>query len=301
MCPCQASMLLLWTLAVLSRADPLCDPDTQYLHNGECCQKCKPGTSMVSIGMCRTPACKDCEENEYMDSYNTEQICESQPYCDPNSNFKWPESTSKTERHQCQCKEGFHCSSASCFTCVPHTQCGPGFGAVVIGDQTQDTKCEKCPDGKYSDEKSWNGACKEREATPAPEGPTTAGTGEKGNQHVGLIVLGVVVAITAVVVGVVLYIKRKGKTGHTPIIMPADSNGDLYKVAIGDEEKRSPLIASPTDDHEELSGPLQESAYSSRPPEENEDVVLTDNGDVLSQDGKEYVMSQPETQAMTVK
>uniref|UniRef100_A0A8C6U479 CD40 molecule, TNF receptor superfamily member 5 n=1 Tax=Neogobius melanostomus TaxID=47308 RepID=A0A8C6U479_9GOBI len=160
------SVLLLCTLAVFTTAEPVCDPETQYLLNGECCQLCKPGTSMVSEGECRNPVCKDCDEGDYMNKYNKEEKCKKQPYCDPNSNFEWPESTSKTEHHLCLCKRGFHCSSASCLTCVPHTECEPGHRATTIGDQNHDTVCEKCPDGTFSDEKSWNGTCKKKTTCP---------------------------------------------------------------------------------------------------------------------------------------
>ncbi|KAJ0036331.1 hypothetical protein NQD34_005008 [Periophthalmus magnuspinnatus] len=152
-------VFLICSLKVLTAADPVCDPETQYLLNGQCCLKCKPGTSMQT-NMCTNPVCKECDENEYMDKYNTEPLCERQPYCDPNQNFEFPKSTSKTKRFTCLCREGFHCSSQTCLTCVAHTECEPGYGAKTTGGQTRDTQCEKCPDGTFSDAKSWNSTCK---------------------------------------------------------------------------------------------------------------------------------------------
>lgn len=255
---------------------------------------------MVSMGVCRNPACVDCDENEYTDTYNTERICERQPYCDPNSNFKWPESTSKTKRHECQCKEGFHCSSASCLMCVPHSDCGPGFEAVK-GSHRQDTVCVECPDGTFSDEKSWNSTCKKRSLCYFGSTPKDS-EHICGHEHKGIIAAAVVISLIFVVgaVLIVLYIKRKGKTGHGQLMRSTDTNGDFCKVDIGDEEKKEPLIANPTDS-QELRSPLQESTHCSGIPEENEDVVLTERGKVLSQDGKEEHLPQPETQAMTVK
>lgn len=305
------SMLLLLTLAVLTRAEPLCDPETQYLMNGECCQKCKPGTSKVSVGVedCRNPDCKACDENEYMDTYNTERICERQPYCDLNSNFQRPESTSKTERHQCQCKEGFHCSSASCVTCVPHTKCKPGYWAKTIGDQTHDTVCEKCPNGTFSNETSWKSTCKQK--TKCLDGVVSkAGNNDSDDEcapnrlYVGLIVSFVLFVLVVAVVAAVLY-KFKCKNRHEPLKVPMaidpldDYNSDVCKVAVEDDEKMMPFIANPTEDREELGSPCQETHHSG-PPEESEDVVFTFNGDVLSQDGKEHIISQPETQDITI-
>lgn len=257
---------------------------------------------MESVGVCRNPVCKDCDENEYMDTYNTERICERQPYCNPNSNFKWPESTSKTKKHQCQCKEGFHCSSPSCFTCDPHTECEPGYKAAVIGSHSRDTVCEECPSGTFSDEKSWNSTCKERSwcylgSTPKDNENIC------GHEHVGVIAAVILLVLVAgTIVGLtVLYFKRTGKTGHAQLTTTSDTNGDVYKVDMEDEEKTYPFITNPTEDREEVRSPLQESVYSSGTPEENEDVVFTERGKVLSQDGKEHHISQPETQAMTVK
>lgn len=247
---------------------------------------------MLSRGVCRSPVCKDCDDDEYMDTYTNKVTCERQPYCDPNSNFELPESTSKTKRHQCLCKVGFHCSSVSCITCVPHTECEPGSGATIKGNQTHDTVCETCPDGTFSNEKSWNGTCEKINGL--------------NHAHVGLIVAAVLIAVAAVV-GAVYHFRCKGRTGHEPLKKPIgivdDYNSDLSQIAIEDEEKGNPYIATPTDDgedREEPRTPTQESAYHSGPPEETEDVVLTANGDVLSQDGKEHVISQPETQAITI-
>lgn len=299
------SMLLLWASAVLAAADPLCDPVTQYLSNGECCQKCEPGTSMVSRD-CRNPVCKGCDKNEYMDRYNTEQMCERQPSCDLNSNFKWPESTSTTQQHQCLCKEGFHCSSVSCLTCVPHRECEPGSGASVIGGQTQDTVCEPCPDGTFSDEKSWNGTCKKR--TQCTFGITPKDhENECERWHVIAIAVVTVLAVGVAIAVALFFVKRKGKTGHELSNTPDDpktgtyKNGDLHIVDIEEKEEEHRLITNPTEDGNSIGSPYQETHYPSGCPEETEDVVFTANGNVLSQDGKEYVVSQPETQAIAVK
>lgn len=262
---------------------------------------------MVSMGVCRNPVCKDCEEDEYMETYNKETMCERQPYCDPNSNFVWPESTSTTKRHQCLCEKGFHCSGSSCITCVPHTECELGFGATTIGDQTHDTVCEKCPEGTFSDEKSWNGTCKKK--TTCESGTESKDGSSKSdhicvpnNAHVGIIAVVCVLVGAAVVAGLIYKLKCKGKARHGPVKMPTETEApDYYKDDLHkDEENGIPFITTPTDDRELLRMPSQETAHPSEPTEESEDVVFTANGDILSQDGKEHVISQPETQAITI-
>lgn len=261
---------------------------------------------MVSMGACLSPACRDCEENEYMDKYNKEQVCEQQPYCDPNSNFMWPESTSRTKRHQCLCKEGFHCSSSSCTTCVPHRECERGFGATTIGDQTHDTVCEPCPNGTFSDERSWNGACKKKtmcESGTEPKGGSSESdhecvpkpTQQSQGPDYGAIFGGLFGALLGigVIIWAVRFFKRKyeGRTGREPQNVPTETDDD----GPPDEEKGN--LVSRTEDLELDRIPSQETAHSS-PIQETEDGVRTANGHLLSQDQKDYVISQPETMAI---
>ncbi|CAL9703187.1 unnamed protein product [Knipowitschia caucasica] len=303
----QLCVLLLWTSAVFAAADPLCDPETQYLLNGECCQMCKPGTRMESNGECVNPVCRDCEENEYTDKYNTEKTCQLQPYCDPNLGFLWPESRPKTERFVCLCRAGSHCSSSSCTKCLNHTQCDPGYGATTIGGQTQDTVCEECPKGTFSDEKSWNGTCKNMTKCAFGYGPQ-GGSSEADNVcefnrgHIGVICAVLIPILLAV--GIYLICRCKGKTGHDPLPMVTVVSKETVAV---EEEKLNPLITHPTDDQAESlpSHPAQETSLQSNSLPEESDYsfptrVLTENGHILSQDGKEHILSQTETLEISV-
>lgn len=38
-----------------------------------------------------------------------------------------------TKQTTCTCKDGFHCSTSECITCVPHTTCKPGYGVLSEG------------------------------------------------------------------------------------------------------------------------------------------------------------------------
>ncbi|KAM7411271.1 hypothetical protein PAMA_021319 [Pampus argenteus] len=117
-------------------------------------------TSMAINSPCNEPNCKPCGEKEYREGYTTENKCERQPYCDPNSNFEVAKHTSKTKKTICMCKAGYHFSSEARITCVLNTKCEPGKGVRSKGNQTHDTVCQNCPEGTFSDEASWDGACK---------------------------------------------------------------------------------------------------------------------------------------------
>lgn len=112
---------------------------------------------MTTLQSCLDPQCKVCDTDEYQDKYTKEQKCQRQPYCDPSkscSPLDWllfivvPYMTPSTclsdrnfakpvhhpnVRSICVCKEGFHCSTAECITCIPHTKCKPGQEVVSKG------------------------------------------------------------------------------------------------------------------------------------------------------------------------
>uniref|UniRef100_A0A8C6NLJ1 TNFR-Cys domain-containing protein n=1 Tax=Nothobranchius furzeri TaxID=105023 RepID=A0A8C6NLJ1_NOTFU len=127
----------------------LCDPQTQYPRDGQCCSMCPPGTRMQSSSSCLDAVCDPCGTNEYQDKYTTDSKCKRQPYCDPNTNFESPVEQSMTVKTICMCKDGFHCSGKECITCTKHSTCQPGYEVVSEGSQTSDTICRPCPSGTF--------------------------------------------------------------------------------------------------------------------------------------------------------
>ncbi|XP_029994649.1 tumor necrosis factor receptor superfamily member 5, partial [Sphaeramia orbicularis] len=214
--------LLLLALTVGAPAQPVCDPTTQYEVKGECCKMCPPGTKMTTLGSCQKPECRECEEGRYTDTYTEQQECEKQPYCDPNKKFQRAVHKSKKERTECQCQLGFHCSSESCITCVPHKVCGPGEGAAIKGDHSRDTTCQRCPDGTFSNETSWNSDCKKWTECKSGDQIQKAGTHmsdivcEPWRSHV-VAWVSVLVVVFILVCGVFIWRYRKGKSGNLKI------------------------------------------------------------------------------------
>lgn len=105
---------------------------------------------------------------------------------DLDSNFEVPDHRSKTEKVDCKCKQGFHCSGLNCMTCLEHASCGPGYGVQtkgtihlfitficavwwiplyfdnyiwLSGDNHHDTVCHICPEGTFSNVSSMDADC----------------------------------------------------------------------------------------------------------------------------------------------
>ncbi|KAI9515639.1 hypothetical protein NQZ68_023289 [Dissostichus eleginoides] len=305
--------ILLLGFMVMNSAKQQCDPLTQYENengNGDCCKMCGPGNRMPSSSPCQDPRCEKCLENEYQDKYTKNTLCLRQPYCDPNTNFQVIVHKSMKERSTCLCQEGFHCSSADCITCVPHTTCTPGDGALFRGNHTQDTVCQKCPEGKFSNDSSWDGPCKQWTECESGDHIQQSGTDvtdnicEANRKH--HIVIGVIVVLVLLAaLGVALYI-YKGQRG--------DARGTVkgcFQSCWGEEREllRETKVdmTPPTADEELLSHPEEEGAGV---PEENEDhpsyenvsdVLFSENGNFVTQDiGISSKLSRQESQPHTL-
>ncbi|XP_076596126.1 tumor necrosis factor receptor superfamily member 5 isoform X1 [Chaetodon auriga] len=308
-------MMVMWAFTSMAAAQPGCDPATQYAVNDDCCNMCGPGTSMSSLSLCLEPQCQDCGENEYQDKYTKEPKCQRQPYCDPNKNFQNAIHESK-KKSSCTCKLGFHCSSEDCITCVPHTTCEPGHGVQSKGNHTHDTVCQKCPEGKYSDESSMDSVCKKWTECGKGQKIQQIGTDVSDNicvetprTHVALI-LAVVAVIVVILIAVLMIFLCRGKRGN------AKAKG-CVESCLGEQheplrESRG-LITTPTEpvDEESTLPEVQSSQDEGFPrtPEENEDepsqemspdVLLTENGKIVTQEnGKAEVLSRQESQTQT--
>ncbi|XP_057686531.1 tumor necrosis factor receptor superfamily member 5 [Corythoichthys intestinalis] len=309
-------MTILWVATVMSAAQPLCDPLSQYELNGQCCQMCRPGTSMSHLGTCAVPHCLPCDEGEYQDTYTTEALCKLQPYCDPNKNFQVAKQMSKTEKNTCMCELGFHCSSDECLTCVRHKPCNHGWGVLFKGNQTHDTVCHKCPEGSFSNVTSWNSSC--LAWTRCKSGYVIERKGsdqsdvvcEKNRREHVIITCVVLLLIGIVLITAIKIWLSRGK---------GDFKGkDCIETCVRHDKvmtKGELLIAMPTPDgiHEEAvlpgeQAPRENHHSSMRQPEENDDGPgqvafghFTDKGNYVAQEnGKAEVLSRQESQSMTV-
>ncbi|KAL3974907.1 hypothetical protein ACER0C_023533 [Sarotherodon galilaeus] len=281
-----ALLILIGSFMGMTVAQASCDPETQYEKGGQCCLMCKPGTSMSSATEdCKNPQCQPCADNHYQDKYTTENKCLQQPYCDRNKNFENPFPKSKTQKSICKCKEGFHCSSKDCITCVEHTVCQPGYEAKVIGNQSQDTECEKCPDGTFNNNTSWDAQCRKWTECETGYHVEEKGTDTTDNTcalrqrgHIMIISISVLFVI-AVVIVVLLYragcIKKRAK-GYFKPLHP--------------EEK-------PTGTQTILNMPMTPEENEDDPSHELSSEGFTEKGNqVMQERGKEEIVSRQESQ-----
>ncbi|XP_022618887.1 tumor necrosis factor receptor superfamily member 5-like [Seriola dumerili] len=289
----------------MTAAQPRCDPLTQYVVDGQCCKMCSPGNHMLSSRSCQEPQCKECGENEYQDKYTTDSKCQRQPYCDANKNFRAATNDNKKKRITCMCKVGFHCSSDACITCVPHTTCKPGHGALSIGNQTHDTVCQKCPEGSFSNEDSWSSDCKKwKECKNGQQKGTDISDNvcvETSRQHivVGAVVAGVILILAGVIFGCTGDARRKVKG------CVASCHGERWEVP---RETRIPVTPDDDTDKEPMFPvrQLSQEESSTRTPEENLDELSaegsmdpnrTENGNYVGQEmGKTETLSRQESQ-----
>nr|BAC87848.1 CD40 [Paralichthys olivaceus] len=199
-------VMLCTEVTVKTWAQSLCDPLTQYEEAGQCSKMCGPGTRRMSQSTCTDPQCAECGNREYQDRYTREAQCKRQPYCDPNKNLRVTKPESKTKQSPCICLLGFHCSSGTCVTCVPHATCKPGQWAKIKGNLTHDTVCESCPEGSFSTSHSWSSVCTKWTECESGYHIQESGTNESDNicvepprHHGGLIACVVAVGSLAVV------------------------------------------------------------------------------------------------------
>ncbi|XP_023008024.3 tumor necrosis factor receptor superfamily member 5 isoform X1 [Maylandia zebra] len=281
-----ALLILIGSFMGMTVAQASCDPETQYEKDGQCCLMCKPGTSM-STEDCKNPQCQPCLDNHYQDKYTTKNKCLQQPYCDRNKNFEAQVPKSKTERSICKCKVGFHCSSEECITCVEHTVCQPGYRAKVIGNNSQDTECEQCPDGTFNNNASWYAQCRkwtecEKGYQVEEKGTHTTDNTCAGTQRGHIIVISILSAVFMVTVVILVLVYRAGCI-----------------------KQRTKNYYEPQMCEEDITAHKETTYNNQMTPEENEDELshelssegFTDKGNqVMQERGKEEIVSRQESQ-----
>uniref|UniRef100_A0A1A7XCY3 CD40 antigen n=2 Tax=Iconisemion striatum TaxID=60296 RepID=A0A1A7XCY3_9TELE len=259
----------------------LCDPETQYRRDGQCCTMCPLGTRMQSSSSCLDPVCDPCGINEYQDKYTTNNKCNRQPYCDPNTNFESPAEQSKKAKTICMCKEGFHCSGKECITCAKHSTCQPGYEVVSKGSKIHDTICRQCPNGTFVS--STSGKCEKwTECEPgfyAAEGGTSESDTQCVSRHRTHIIVGVITAgaVTLMMIGVCWCWCGNSRKGHQ------DINGHtIVDCTHADECEEGHKISTPVEnEHTDVS---------------SDDLGITDQGNYVAQEfGKLERLSRQES------
>ncbi|KAM3922960.1 uncharacterized protein RB166_012035 [Leptodactylus fuscus] len=108
--------------------------------------------------------CATCSEpNKYIDWSQNNPVCKSCRMCNKESFLIEVQSCSLLKPAICQCKPGYYCQTElpdTCARCNLFKLCPPGQGVKQKGSPTNDTKCEMCPSGTFSNLSSDTETCK---------------------------------------------------------------------------------------------------------------------------------------------
>ncbi|XP_075897368.1 tumor necrosis factor receptor superfamily member 3-like [Nelusetta ayraudi] len=120
---CYLALTLLCGLPLSSSVAALACKDTQYewplLVPKSCCNKCPPGTHLNGRNEkeCKYK-CKNCEDEMYRPTYNTDFSCLSCENC-RRTNMEYLSPCNATHNAVCKCKPGYKCKALPCVQCLP--------------------------------------------------------------------------------------------------------------------------------------------------------------------------------------
>nr|BAE31471.1 unnamed protein product [Mus musculus] len=202
--------------------------DKQYLHDGQCCDLCQPGSRLTShCTALEKTQCHPCDSGEFSAQWNREIRCHQHRHCEPNQGLRVKKEGTAESDTVCTCKEGQHCTSKDCEACAQHTPCIPGFGVMEMATETTDTVCHPCPVGFFSNQSSlfekcypWT-SCEDKNLEVLQKGTSQTNVicGLKSRMR-ALLVIPVVMGILITIFGVFLYIKKVVKEPKDNEILP---------------------------------------------------------------------------------
>ncbi|XP_033481947.1 tumor necrosis factor receptor superfamily member 1B [Epinephelus lanceolatus] len=140
------------------------DPNKEYRLDDTnlCCKKCPPGQRLIQECTESTETeCEPCATGLYMENWNFAQNCRSCPKCKRQKGLQEAQSCSSTTRSRCVCLPGMYCEIGDehCTACTKYKPCKVGYGVSVPGTGNSDVRCERCPNGTFSDTISFTDRC----------------------------------------------------------------------------------------------------------------------------------------------
>ncbi|XP_041824373.1 tumor necrosis factor receptor superfamily member 11A [Melanotaenia boesemani] len=144
-----------WALVILyaqnSFSKSLQCEETQYVRGSKCCNKCKPGSRVLShCKNSQQTTCVSCNHGEYQPGWTQETSCHLQRVCDTGKGFMERPENFVTEE-PCRCRRGLQCHPINCEFCEKIPTCSPGLGLEVDHGSTSGRKiCIPCKKGFFS-------------------------------------------------------------------------------------------------------------------------------------------------------
>ncbi|XP_053569695.1 tumor necrosis factor receptor superfamily member 16 isoform X2 [Bombina bombina] len=128
----------------------------QFTKDGECCSLCPPGFGVVAPCGESDTMCERCRENSTFS-----EVSSSTEECQPCSSCQGPMQSMEaacTQKYDavCHCPDGYFLQNGSCTPCQV---CSKGYGVKTPCTRTENTLCQLCPSGYYSEVKSSESPC----------------------------------------------------------------------------------------------------------------------------------------------
>uniref|UniRef100_A0A3P9LTC6 TNFR-Cys domain-containing protein n=1 Tax=Oryzias latipes TaxID=8090 RepID=A0A3P9LTC6_ORYLA len=138
-----------------------CPTEDSYYNNGICCDRCPAGTYVqTECDKQQKTKCDGCKHGTYTATRNHVSKCITCKKCSSKIHLK-EESACTAERDTvCVCERGYHCSNPDCDHCRSVTSCSQGTGVKVLATRTNDTICQTCEKGTYSNVTDFYSPCK---------------------------------------------------------------------------------------------------------------------------------------------
>uniref|UniRef100_A0A8D3C6W2 TNFR-Cys domain-containing protein n=1 Tax=Scophthalmus maximus TaxID=52904 RepID=A0A8D3C6W2_SCOMX len=171
-CPCSLQMLLPVMMMMMMMPPP--SPALTFLETDPAtgarleCDSCAPGTYLrASCTPTQRSVCATCPPGSYTERWNYIRKCLRCGVCGHNQVVV---SACAADRDcQCECKAGFH-GRGRYDVCMRHSQCPSGQGVLTRGTAEEDTVCQVCPNGTFSDAVSSVQNCTEHRGCAAAAG-----------------------------------------------------------------------------------------------------------------------------------
>uniref|UniRef100_A0A8C3PK01 TNFR-Cys domain-containing protein n=1 Tax=Calidris pygmaea TaxID=425635 RepID=A0A8C3PK01_9CHAR len=220
--------------------------------------------------------CTRCESGHYQQSWTKERHCTPHDICEDNAGLVVKTQGNATHNTVCRCRDGMHCSDASCQTCVENQPCQHGFGFVAAKAVAQmSSPCEPCAEGTFSNVSSktepchpWT-SCEEKGLVVKVKGTNTSDViCESGKRSSLSVLIPITAAVVTCLVGVCIY-----------CLVHAGPRRRVQKQQIEEGRGKPTETRQPTEDGEDMPH-VQETLLKGQP--------------VAQEDGKESRMSEQE-------
>ncbi|XP_035537643.1 tumor necrosis factor receptor superfamily member 6B-like [Morone saxatilis] len=123
------------------------------------CDRCPPGTYLLArCTSTQRSQCAACPAGSFTELWNHISKCLRCGVCGQNQVVKT--ACTANSDCQCQCKQGYYYREDR-EECLPHSRCPTGQGVLTQGTADEDTVCQICSNGTFSDTVSSHQNCTE--------------------------------------------------------------------------------------------------------------------------------------------